>query len=279
MSIVLESVQTGSYANTTLTITKPVGLAVGDLLIGVVHGNETGGITIPTGWTGLSSIVGSVSLITYYKIATSTEVAASNFTWTVTSGNYIGGLIARVTGHNATTPVAVFANDTETASSSPTFTSTVTPTTPDSLLFFFLGTFVNSSTSRTSSGYAIVTSNPTWTEQIDITTNAPGSATYQLAVATATRPQITATGNATVTMSGLCTELSNTMLVVRPALAFTTTETITTTEIPNPDSIVKGVTKNLSETTTITDTLTDTKQKDWNNVPKNSSTWNNVNKN
>jgi hypothetical protein len=274
MAITLESVQTGAYANATLTITKPVGLAVGDLLVAVVHGNESGGITIPTGWTGLSSIVGSVSLITYYKIATSTEVAASNFTWSVTSGNYIGGLIARITGHNSTTPVAVFANDTEVATATPTFTTTVTPTTADSLLFFFLGTYQSGSSSRTASGYSIVTSNPTWTEQFDATTNAPGSATYQFSVATATRPQTTATGNATVTMNSSCTELSHTMLVVRPALAFTATDTTTTT-----DTLVKGITKNILDTTTTTDTLTATKQKDWNNTAKNSSTWVNENKN
>jgi hypothetical protein len=64
------------------------------------------------------------------------------------------------------------------------------------------------------------------------------------------------------------------MLVVRPALAFTATDTTTTT-----DTLVKGITKNILDTTTTTDTLTATKQKDWNNTAKNSSTWVNENKN
>lgn len=276
MAVTLESVQTGAYADGTLTITKPVSLAVGDLMVAVVHGNTTGGITIPSGWTGLTSVaVGAAvtDLITYYKIATSTEVSASNFSWTVAGGQYIGGAIMRITGHHSSNPVAVFATDTEVTTATPTFTSTVTPNTANSIILFFLGTYLNSATTRTASTYAIVTSNPTWTEQLDITTSAMGGATYQTSFASATRPQTTATGNATVTLSGSCTNLGNIMVVVRPQITSTLTETETAVE-----TLTKTPTKNITNTESVVETLIAEKDRIWINQDKNSSSFTNQDK-
>lgn len=63
----------------------------------------------------------------------------------------------------------------------------------------------------TTSGYAIATSNPTWTERVDT-----GSTAYNQAGATATRPEATATGNATATLSS-STNNTGQLLSIAPA--------------------------------------------------------------
>lgn len=276
MAVTLESVQTGVYADTTLTITKPVDTAVGDLLIGVIHGNETGGITIPSGWSTLTTVAvgaATTTLFFYYKIATSTEVAASNFSWVVAGGQYLGGCIARVTGHHSTAPLYVSATDTETTDSTPTYTTTITPATTDSLLFFCVASYLNSSTTRTMSGYAVTTSDPTWTERLDITTNAGGSQTYNIGVATATRTEVTATGDANVTFSGVVTNSGNIMVGIRPQITISQTETESVA-----DTLIKSVGKVLTETESVVDTLTADDQRIWTNQSKSSSSWTNQSK-
>jgi hypothetical protein len=269
MAVAFESIQTTAYTSSgTLTITKPVSLAVGDLMIAVIHGNIGGGITPPSGWGTIATInAGDPDLLIYYIIATSTEVAAANFSWTVTGGNYLGGSIARFTGQHSTNPVAIFATDADTGTATPAFTSTVTPNDASSLLLFCLGTYVNTSTGRTASGYAIVTSNPSWTERFDITVDT-GSTTYQVSLATATRPEITATGNASVTMNGSCTNLGNVMVIIRPQITVTATETETVV-----DTVTKKPTKIFSETESVTDTVTTSEEKVWNEETKHSNSW------
>lgn len=80
--------QTGSPGLTaTSTVTKPTGLAVGDLMIAYVNAN-TSGITTPgtgQGWTALYSqdaANGNVYRVAvYYVIATSTHTAQTSFVW------------------------------------------------------------------------------------------------------------------------------------------------------------------------------------------------------
>lgn len=85
---------TATTTNTTLTITKPAGLAVGDVMIANImqSGSDNNSLSNPTatGWTliaasnmdnGNSRYRGSV----YYRIATATEVAAANFGFTLDS--------------------------------------------------------------------------------------------------------------------------------------------------------------------------------------------------
>lgn len=275
MAIAFESIQSTAYTTSgTLTVTKPVSLAVGDLMIAYVSGQQYSGGTTPTGFTEIKKYEaggGGVQMRVYYKIATSDDVAASNFSWT-NGGEPIGGAIMRITGQHSTTPAAVFSFDDETSTATPSFTSTLTPTNVDSLIIFFLGTFINTATTRTASGYAIATSNPSWTERLDQTLNT-GSGGLQMSIATASRPESSATGNASVTMSGSCTDLGNIMLVIRPKFSSTISETPSVTDI-----FVKSVNRIFTETPSVSDDLTTTKQKDWNNTDKNSSSWINEDK-
>lgn len=272
MAITFESIQSTAYTTSaSLTITKPVNLAVGDLMIAYIQGAQEAA-TAPSGWTLSSNFTvasGNSQMKFYQKIADSGDVAASNFTWTFGGGQYHGGAIMRITGHNTALPAAVFATDDELATASPSYTSTVTPNTASSLLIFLLGVYKNSGTTLTASGYAIATSNPTWTEQLDQTVNT-GSSCFQMSIATATRPQTTATGNASVTISGLPTDSGNIMIVVRPQVTVTVTDTVTTT-----DSLLKVITKIFTSTISMTDTLTKVKSRLWTNKAKPSNTWTN----
>lgn len=80
--------QTGGSPGLTSTsvVTKPTGLAVGDLMVTVVHANKAG-ITAPAGqgWTRLLTQDAGGSLYraeVWWVVATSTHTAATNFTWT-----------------------------------------------------------------------------------------------------------------------------------------------------------------------------------------------------
>ena len=83
MAIVIESVSTNSTWNSgSTTITKPSGLAVGDLMVGVIGTNQgTGAITRPSGWTTIVELQRDIGDYdgtngSYYKVAEASDVAA-----------------------------------------------------------------------------------------------------------------------------------------------------------------------------------------------------------
>lgn len=100
MAIVVESYQTTAMGGGSV-ITKPVGLVEGDLLLAVVADDQylLDTLAAPAGWTTLfranletDSDYGEVMVC--YIVATATEVAASNFTFT----NSEGGILYRISG-------------------------------------------------------------------------------------------------------------------------------------------------------------------------------------
>lgn len=190
-------------SGTTITITKPTGLAVGDLMIAHVGAStSSGGIgewNQLSGWTRLSSAnwyhtsanVGRKEGL-QWKVADSSDVSASNFTFTYSTTGSLVGAIFRITGQRATTEIILGSTSTSPDSfetSSPVaYACGVTPLVNDSLLMLFIltrngGNFEN---------YSIATSNPTWTEAYD---------SNSIACAYAIRPEITATGDMTISFS------------------------------------------------------------------------------
>jgi len=92
----------------TLTLTKPAGLIVGELLaVVLVSWDVSGGINTGT-WATLatwSSAVGqnynnNIAQSIQYKVATSGDVAASDFTFTHSSSERLRGTILRCSGNN-----------------------------------------------------------------------------------------------------------------------------------------------------------------------------------
>lgn len=201
MAVAYASTKSASVNALQITIDKPDNTVSGDLLI--AHIGCRGGVgttvdmtTPPSGWTAaptngiLENGSEDPSSGIFYKLAGGSE--GSNYTFVYATGSNVNaeGAISRFTGPNLTTPVPVSngqANGADTTATSPG----ITPTTANSMLCMFV-----TSIDVTTSGYAIATSNPTWTEQYDLSVG-----TASIAMATATRPEVTATGNATATIS------------------------------------------------------------------------------
>lgn len=99
MAIAVQSVSTTAMGGGT-TITKPSGLTVGDLLLGIVADTDSTSapLAAPAGWESFLYEITEPNnygeVMVCYIVATSTETAASNFTFS----NSKGGILYRITG-------------------------------------------------------------------------------------------------------------------------------------------------------------------------------------
>jgi len=268
MSINYQSSQS-STAGTNLVIAKPTSLAVDDYMVAGIH-HQNNITSVPSGWSQLTTIAngGGGTLRVYYIKATSTEVSATDFTW-VADGNFLCGGIVRLTGDFHSTPFAVYGQDDEVSTVSPTYTTTVTPNNANSLLLYFVGATVSTGImgGTSVSNYAVTTSNPSWTEAFDVTTNIGSNGDIQCSMAYATRPQITATGNSTATISGARSS-SAVIVVCRPKILVTISDTLVLV-----DSLKKVIRKTISSTLSLVDTLTTGKSRKWTKRTKPTTTW------
>lgn len=205
MAVAYESIGSGTSTTTSLTVTKPTGLAEGDLMLaGIVveyGGGNTTTVNTPSGWTKISAVnvAADCELASFYKVADSSDVAASNFTFTATAigfGEMIGNIV-RISDYG------IIAGNDEFAESNSSTTLTIsggfTPTRSNTL---FVGFLSKSSTISTGdfTAIALATDDPTWTERTDaVFGNGSGSYDTRLAVYTASRSAATATGNITLT--------------------------------------------------------------------------------
>ena len=169
--------QTSTNTNSAnIVITKPTGLAVGDLMVafvGFLHIGSSGQSinSTPSGWSGLqSSNTSRLVFGAYYKIADSGDVAASNFTFGFsTTVDKSGGSIIRVNNAIPVSPIATSELDSDASPDSATisFTAASTPVSSNSL--YLLG-FCHGATSVagafTASSYTI-TPSLTLTEAVD----------------------------------------------------------------------------------------------------------------
>ena len=202
-----QSVQSAASDNTgTITITKPVSLAVGDLLMAAIWADRDGGssasLNTPAGWTlekGQAGTSGNAALAIYTKQAESGDVAASNFTFTAGGSTFALSMI----GHLMRFTNAGYAMGSTSATSGAT-TNTLTlsgftPTPARANSTYVIAMARSFSVIPPSfTGVAIATSNPTWTERAS-STSAGSVTNSRLAVFTAVRTETTATGDATLT--------------------------------------------------------------------------------
>ena len=101
MAIVVESVSPVATAiSSNLTVTKPTGVAVGDLLVAVLFAVEAdvGSLageswTLLSGWSNAGSVLNGVTnaVSFQYKLATSGDVSASNFTFNFSDNETLRG--------------------------------------------------------------------------------------------------------------------------------------------------------------------------------------------
>lgn len=261
MAIAIDTFTTKDIEATSITIDKPTGVVEGDLMVAQVCGQSNAVVvTPPAGWTeiqqGVPASAGPV-MASYYRVATSSEGASYNFTLD-SSSKAVGGIV-RITGATVIDTSSEQYNDTP----STTITGgTVTPTYADSYILF-----LTASTAGATSGYAIATANPaSWTELYDISrTSVYGT------MAWASRPETSATGNATATTTSSRSACH--ILVIKPfpepALPADTTNT--------SDSVINNLVDYSTETSTVTDSFTPYTTT-FSNKSKNSSSWTNKDK-
>ena len=274
-----QSVQSAAANGDSLVITKPTSLAVGDMMIaGIYSSNGTSAnsvsINTPAGWTqqaldGLSSSNDMIACFT--KVADSSDVAASNFTFTDTNGaadSYMMGHILRLTN----SAIADVVNTNESAAATTVVVSTITPNFPSCLFVIFAGAS-DPSVSPTVSTYAMATDNPTWTERAEQAHTSAGGHRGVLAVATATRAATTATGNTTVTF-GTTPQIGGAVVIAMPPQNSGSISQATTINAyafsPIPKTEIEAVAENPT-----TDSQTTPA---WTNPNKPSATWINTDK-
>lgn len=162
---VLQSKDKNENASGSVTVTKPTGLAVGDLMLAIVyngHSSGTPSVNTPANWTNAassSSAVNGTATAVLWKIADSGDTAASNFTFTGTGTSATTASLYRISGHSASAPIA---------GAQITFNSTtfsLDPKVSDALLF--LAGIQKTASGAGWSGYTVSGTNPTWTEQYD----------------------------------------------------------------------------------------------------------------
>ena len=171
MAITYQSIQSNTAGSgTTCVVTKPTGLAVGDLMVASSFQTGSTGITLPTGFTSTHS--GSVGIRSYrtgYKIADAADVAASNFTFTAGSalGTMTASLIRLSTSLSfPTNPIIAASNlSSATSTANPSFSININsgPTTAFFVASYFTDLSVTSSAQTTSP-------TRTWTERYDFNT-------------------------------------------------------------------------------------------------------------
>lgn len=275
MAAAYQSSASTDWASTaSLVITKPTGVVVGDLLIAVTafNGGSARSVTPPAGWTAITQVNQSteVGLATFWKIATSTETAASDFTFTISSAEDCAGGMLRISGHSASAPIFTSAGNSVANTQNPDIANTITPAVANSLLVMVMaGRDTNGSTIT---DYAIATSNPSWTEAFE---EVAGGTGWTLGVAYATRPETTATGNSSAaagTADG-STDWVGLMIAIPENVDFTVTDTVTGT-----DTFTTSIEMTFLDTVTATDSFSSSIARLWANLVRNIKTWTNQDK-
>lgn len=264
----------------TITITKPTGLTAGDYMVAMIMVVDgIGTAEAVSGWTllGGTTSQSNKQIIVYGKTATAGDVAATNFTFLVISGNgdsndYIAGTLIACSG---TAPIsqAVFlgaGEDIDNSSATQVYTGPITPTVADSVLI--MGSLASGVVTNVS-GYAIATDDPTWTERHDTSVN--DSNDYTLGIATAPRTAVTSTGDFQVTYgTGTPPSIGVLLAVIETQSVTASPAVVTMTATVQAPTVTAGA--NIS-TTVITMTVSvqaptvTTAAPDWANIDKSST--------
>lgn len=176
--LVLESTSkaSGGAGIATITITKPTGLVAGDLLVFAGVSSEQGGgactISTKSGWTLVNNVGGTGELANIqYKVADSSDAAASNFVFTKSTNGQAAGALFRISNYFASSLVEDSATATTGAAAVDT-TVALTPsldfTVENCLIIAALA--VGDNVSANPATISAYTSTPTltWTELVDM---------------------------------------------------------------------------------------------------------------
>jgi hypothetical protein len=299
MAVALRSVSTAAFtaltSSGTLSINKPTGLTVGDVLVAhlsmVITSGANGNWDTPSGWTASLNTNESgngnseARLTVFYKVADASDVAASSFTFQAdgTQPSYAGGALYAVSGGaiSGTTVVDYTANATSaTSTTTPSGAGGVTPPANSLLLFLTTSASANVTTGSVDS-QAITTSNPTWAEQYDFVgsegvangTNRQGL----MSGATALRPEATATGNTSATMTNFSQNHVLGLVAIPPVVdaSATLTPLTLTVSLTTPAQTLSHTLTPLTLSVTLNAIIATTPAAKWLNTDKNAASLSN----
>jgi hypothetical protein len=249
-------------SDATIVCDKPTGLAVGDLMI--AHYGSNGSTTVSlTGWTSIrTTTTGSgKTQQTLWKVATSGDVSAADFTFTVSVGGSFQRIaLTRIPSTKRNDPIGA---ENGQANSSATVTSpAVTPDFANSLI----GLFTMNIGSSAVSTYAIATSSPTFTELYDLS----GAGAIGISAAFGVRAAATSTGSGTATLDGGSFGNAGHIISISPEQEITVTESVTMSETV---SVLRTLNLTVSESISLVENFALSKYRAWVNAAKNISTW------
>lgn len=274
--VVPQSSANAVSSSQTLTITKPSGLALGDLMIANITISAATITSVPSGWTQLQAIGATIS---YYKIADAGDVAASNFSW---GNNDVGGTgcfeggIIRFTGHDPVNWQGTMSATANAGTGTAPTTPGITPTTQPLLVMF---TSHQSNTNAcTVATYAVAVSNPSWTETWDQNQNPHGTRIGDsAATATWAGTAGTSTGTGSAAFSLTQSSWDMQLISIYPPPVVMTPLIVTTAE-NDPVRIFTRIMTSLIVTATLPAVITSLVASMWRNTAKNVASWHNTNK-
>lgn len=212
MALAVASTSTASANNaSSVVITKPTGVQVGDLLIASVAGNATGtisGFTVgqTESYNGPASFDVSVSLL--WKIADASDVSASNYTVSGSAGTLGSVSMIRVTGWTTGDPF--FTKDTLTTSHDGdlVINESVSYLRPFQQLLLITGCSLSAENYSDYSAYQISSSdsNPSWIEVAEndfLTQSSANWHSHFLAYAVSTNTSVITNWGLNITASGV----------------------------------------------------------------------------
>lgn len=268
---VLESTANTGWRSSAsdVTITKPSGLAVGDLLLAMATGVGNVLNAAPTGFTlitnqtdGAASLKSTLS----YKIADSADVSATDFTFPGVAVNHIWSL-TRISGNSQSAESYKFNSGAASNTGTPSIAATITPKSyGDSTLL--LQYWCSSTGTSDVTTYAIATSNPSWTEGYDVdSTNQ-----QRVSMASAARPEVTATGNVSCAGGGGTTDWG--VIIISIPVTYTATGSDTLAMV---EGVKQDIDARIDESLAMVED-SDADKQGWTNTNKSSSTWTNLDK-
>lgn len=241
MAVTLESYTTvGISVGSSATLNKPTGLAVGDTMMALLTCtivNSSHKFTVPTGWNQEainSDNTNSYRVQIMTKVADSDDVAASNFSFSISSSQAYGCALLRLSGYGIVEGTST-ATTTNTASVTSVVATGFTPSRANDFFVIVAGGYgPTAGTTFDFNSYSIATDNPTWTEQTELSDSAQDCV---FAFATATRTQVTATGNVTVGVNNGSASASSDYCIAVIAVA----PSLSASSNPDPLSITSRV--------------------------------------
>jgi len=278
-----------SGGGTGVTITKPTGLAVGDLLVAVLSSGSDDSTTgsdvwdTKSGWTDVATnrYFSRLALSIQYKFAEAGDVAASDFTFTKTGSTFFitRGSLLRCLGTvpSPLSPVGV-TDTTNVSSSSLTLSGSLTPYTPnaDNSIVIFQSAFYGNSVNGIGS-YNTVASGITFTELYDLRGSSSLSPRSSFAYGVQATAAELSEYSAVASLGAITLHAAQFLVLVSPSDAAVANTLVTTnsSDFTQPTFAEATTQNNLTTTTTETFTQTGigTSPTQWTNEAKPSTTW------